>query len=192
MHLGFIIYHHSGVHSCSTAQLFMGFCTFLKQDTWKWTVGFVQRLSSFFDTHRCLFWAVCKRKIPTGETWLCFRTHSDNCNRLFVFLCMHKGLVSNCFSCCETQVLSLIAFLEVTLSWFKGNLHIEANCKVICNTSYLSLCLFLSDNAESWGCTLITLLTMKSQLLGFNRNDGLQFKTLQNVKAETHKRVCYI
>lgn len=50
------------------------------------------------------------------DTWVSFRTHSPNCNRMFVFLCIHKGLVSNGFSCCQTQVLTLIAFLGVTLS----------------------------------------------------------------------------
>lgn len=31
---------------------------------------------------------------------------------------------------------------------------------------------------------------MKAQLLGLNKKDGLQFKTLQNVEVETHKREC--
>lgn len=47
---------------------------------------------------------------------------------------------------------------------------------------------FLSDSAESWSCTLITLLAMKSLLLGLNKKDGLQFKTLQNVEVATHIR----
>lgn len=168
----------------------MGFCTFLKHLEVNSRV--CPKIFSFLISQVPVLSSVQEKDIYRRKhhTLVCFRTCSDNCNRMFVFLCIHKGLVSNGFSCCETQVLTLIAFIDVALSWFKGNLHTEANCKVSCNTSYLWLRLFLSDDAESWSCTVITLLAMKSQLLWFNKNDGLQFKTLQNVEVETHKRQC--